>query len=103
MNVNDLFKKPARPKPSGLSQAEADEAVQREFSRLMEPVADKATQFFRGFTSPNGGNRTWLLPMVELWSDVPIEKQKYVLRYRSWFLSEINRVVIDDDVPYEFK
>lgn len=97
MNVNDLFKKkPARKaKPGGLTQEQAD-AIEAEFKALIEPVADKATQLFRGFSTPGGKPRFWLLPASEVATDLPIEKQQYVLRYRDWFLKEINQVVLDD-------
>ena len=98
MNVSEMFKRkqPARKvKPGGLSQEQAD-AIEAEFKALIEPVADKATQFFRSFSTPGGKPRFWLLPHCEIATDLPIEKQKYVLSYRDWFLKEINQVVLDD-------
>lgn len=99
MNVNDLFarKKPARRKPGRLSQAEADR-IEAEFLAAMEPLGQKATEYFRCF-SINGLHRFWLLPSVELYSDLSVERMAYVLRYRDWFVSEISKQQLDS-IPY---
>jgi hypothetical protein len=99
LKYHELFKrrKPVRPKPDGLTRAEAD-AIEKEFTALFEPVAGKATQYFRSFDI-KGHSRSWILPTVEDYRDVPIEKMARVLEYREFFLTEINKVQIDD-VPF---
>lgn len=97
MNVNDLFarKKPARKqRPGGLTQIEADR-IEAEFMATMEPLGQKATEYFRNFTI-NDQHRFWLLPSCETYRELPIEKQIYVLRYRDWFVKEISKVVLDE-------
>lgn len=96
MNINDTFKRkqPARkPKPGGLSQAEADR-IEQEFLAAMEPLGEKADQFFRHFIV-NGKHRFWLLPAVETYRDLPVEKMLAVLKYKNWFLSEIAKQELD--------
>lgn len=95
MNVGDLFKKkqPVRRKPSGLSQAEADR-IEQEFLAAMEPLGQKAVEFFRSFDL-NGKRFFWLLPACEGVEQISIEKMRYVLRYRDWFVKEISKVELD--------
>lgn len=97
MNINDAFKRkqPARkPKPGGLTQAQAD-AIEQEFLEAMEPLGQKATEYFRHFIV-NGKHRFWLLPAVETYADLPLEKMQAVLKYKNWFVSEIAKQELDD-------
>lgn len=90
--------RPVRRKSSGLTQVEADR-IEAEFMAAMEPLGERATQYFRGFTL-NSKHYFWLLPSYETYQELPIEKQAYVLRYKSYFLSEIAKVELDA-IPYE--
>lgn len=95
MKVSDLFaKKPARKaKPSGLSQAESDR-IEAEFLAAMEPLGQKAVEFFRCFDL-NGKRYFWLLPACEGVEQLSVEKMRYVLKYKDWFVSEISKVELD--------
>lgn len=101
MKVGELFPKKSAPKKhrGGLTPEQAA-AIEKEFAALMEPLDQKATEFFRGFTV-NGKHRFWLLPCAETWRDLPFEKMKYVLAYRQWFVTEISKTELDA-IPYEF-
>ena len=61
----------------------------------MEPLGEKANQFFRNFTV-NGKKRCWILPSCEDFRDVPLEKMMYVLKYKDWFVQEISKQVLDE-------
>lgn len=104
MKVNQLFpkKQPARKLPGGLSREQVDK-IEAEFAAMIKPVEAKANQFFESFTTPGGKHRWWLLPgrAENAIEDLPIEKKQFVLKYRQWFLTEINRVVLDD-VKYDY-
>lgn len=100
MNVSAMFKRkqPARKViPGGLTQAQAD-FIEQEFLAAMEPLGQKATEYFRHF-AVNGKFRSWILPCVEDYTDIPLEKKQYVLKYKDWFVQEIAKQVIDD-VPW---
>lgn len=100
MKVSQLFPKKARParlRPGGMTQAQA-EAITAEFIALFKPVWQQATVYFRGF-EVNDNKRSWILPSVEDYTDVPVEKMVYVLKYRDWFLAEVKKA-ITDDVPW---
>lgn len=101
MKVGELFPRKSAPKKprGGLIPAQA-EVIEKEFAALMEPLDEKATQFFRGFTI-NSKYRFWLLPSVETWRDLPFEKMRHVLVYKHWYVTEISKVVLDA-IPYEF-
>lgn len=96
MKLSELFPKKSAPKKDrgGLSKAQAD-AIEKEFIEAFSPVAAKATQYF---VAPciNGKQRFWLLPGAEQYSDLSIEKMQYVLRYKTWFLTEVEKEIIDD-------
>lgn len=97
MNVSSMFKRkqPARKvKPGGLSQAQVD-FIEQEFLAAMEPLGQKATEYFRHFTV-NGRCRFWLLPASETYADLPIEKMQAVLKYKTWFVAEINKQELDE-------
>jgi len=97
MNVSAMFKakaRPARPRPGGMSREQAD-AIHKEFDEAMAPLGIRATEYFSGFTV-NGQKRTWLLPSVETYEDVPIEKKAYVLRFKAFFLAEIAKQETDN-------
>lgn len=102
MKLSQLYpKKSSAPKKSrgGLTPEQAA-AIEQEFNALMEPLDEKATQFFRCF-SVNGKLRFWLLPSCETWRDLPFEKMKNVLAYKNWYVTEISKVELDS-IPYEF-
>lgn len=86
--------RPARRKPGGLSQEEA-ERIEREFTTAMEPLGQKATEYFRCFDL-NGKRYFLILPAVETYEDIPIEKKAYILKYKSYFVSEISKVELDE-------
>ena len=94
MKVNELFKRksPSPHKRVGATQLEAAQLA--EFRETFGPVAAKAKQYF---VAPviNGKQRFWLLS-TEDYDDLPADKISYVLRYKQWFLDEINKVVLDD-------
>lgn len=102
MKVGQLFPKKSVPKKhrGGLTPEQAA-AIEKEFAALMEPLDQKATQFFRGF-SVNGKYRFWLLPSVETWRDLSFEKMRHVLAYQQWYVSEISKVELDGMV-YDFQ
>lgn len=99
MKYAELFprKSPGPQKRVGATQLEA--AQLQEFRETFGPVAAKAKQFF---VAPviNGKQRFWLLN-TEDYDDLPAEKISYVLKYKTWFLSEISKVELDD-ISYEF-
>lgn len=96
MKVAELFPRKSAPKKDrgGLTPGQAA-AIEKEFMDTFSPVAAKATQYF---TAPciNGKQRFWLLAGAEQFSDLPFEKMQYVLRYKTWFLTEIEKEIIDD-------
>lgn len=98
MKVSELFPaKSTRSRkklPGGLTPEQAHR-IEAQFDKLIRPVGDKATQYFRSFTV-NGKHRFWLLPNSELWVDLPIDKKAYVLKFPSWFVAEINKVELDE-------
>lgn len=95
MNVNDLFaRKPARRKPGGLTQAEADR-IEAEFLAAMEPLGQKAVEFFRCFDL-NGKRYFWLLPACEGVGQLSTERMAYVLKYRDWFVAQIAKQELDE-------
>lgn len=96
MNVNSMFKRKS-PGPRvrvGATQLEA--ATIKEFTELMEPLGQKATEYFRSFQLNGGAYRVWLLPSHETWQDLPIDKQRFVLRYKDWFVGEISKQELDE-------
>lgn len=99
MKVGELFarKSPSPRKRVGETQLEAAQLA--EFRETFSPVAAKAKQYL---VAPciNGKQRMWLLP-TEDFDDLPPDKIAYVLKYKQWFLDEINKVVLDE-IPYEF-
>lgn len=100
MNVNDLFAKKPRPKQNRAGAVTAQQkAALEEFRATFGPVADKAKQYFEA-PCINGKQRYWLLPSED-YDDLPVEKMQYVIKYKQWFLNEVNKVELDA-IPYEF-
>lgn len=97
-----MFRKkhPARSDPDGMTLVE-ELSIHERFDAAMEPLGQKATEYFRGFVLNNGKRRAWILPSIEDYRDVPVEKKAFVLKYREWFLSEIAKQELDA-VPYYF-
>lgn len=97
MNVSQMFKRkqPARnPRPGRLTREQAD-FIEQEFLAAMEPLGQKATEYFRHFMV-NGRHRFWLLPSCETYADLPIEKMQAVLKYKAWFVAEISKQELDE-------
>lgn len=102
MKIGELFprKSPVPRKDRGGLTPERAAFIEKEFSVLIEPLDQKATQFFRSFTV-NGKYRFWLLPSCETWRDLSFEKMQHVLAYGQWYVSEISKVELDS-ISYEF-
>lgn len=102
MKVAELFPRKSAPKKDrgGLTPGQAA-AIEKEFAVLMEPLDQKATEFFRNFLI-NGKHRFWLLPSCETWRDLPFEKMQHVLAYKHWYVTEISKVELDE-IPYVFQ
>lgn len=96
MKVAELFPRKSAPKKDrgGLTPGQAV-AIEKEFAVLMEPLDQKATEYFRGFQLNGGQYRFWILPNCETWRDISIEHQRFVLRYKEWFVSEIQKQELD--------
>ena len=96
MKVAELFSKKSAPKKDrgGLTLAQAN-AIEKEFLDAFLPLEPKATKYFEHFIV-NGQNRWFLLPGVETIRDMSVERMSWILKYKSYFQTEISKVILDD-------
>lgn len=96
MKTSQLFRRKIRLKPP----EENTENLRADYINSFRPYASSATRFFRSFTV-NGQERCWLLPSVETFEDLAIHRIQYVMKYKNWFLNQVQSTpwCNDDQIP----
>lgn len=96
MKTSQLFRRKIRLKPP----EENMENLRADYINSFRPYSSSATRFFRSFTV-NGQERCWLLPSVETFEDLAIHRIQYVMKYKSWFLKQVQNTAWcnDDQIP----
>jgi hypothetical protein len=74
--------------------------LRADYLDAFSPCASSATRFFRAFTV-NGQERYWLLPGVETYEDLAIHRIKYVMKYKKWFLKQVQKTPWPNDPAYQ--
>lgn len=76
------------------------ENMRADYLNSFMPYSHSATRFFRAFVV-NGQERCWLLPSVETYEDLAIHRIQYVMKYKKWFLKQVQKApwINDDQIP----
>lgn len=96
MKTAQLFRRKIRLKPP----EENMEDLRADYLNTFMPYSHSATRFFRSFIV-NGQERCWLLPSVETYEDLAIHRIQYVMKYKNWFLKQVQNTpwCNDDQIP----
>lgn len=76
------------------------ENLRADYINTFRPYSSSATRFFRAFTV-NGQERYWLLPSMETYEDLAIHRIRYVMKYKKWFLKQVQRSPWPNDKEYQ--
>lgn len=76
------------------------EDLRADYINSFRPYASSATRLFRSFTV-NGHERCWLLPSVETYEDLAIHRIQYVMKYKNWFLKQVQRTPWPNESEYQ--
>lgn len=96
MKTDQLFRR----KIKVVLPEENTENLRADYINLFMPYSSSATRFFRSFTV-NGQEHNWLLPSVETYEDLAIHRIQYVMKYKNWFIQQVQWTPWPNDKDYQ--